>query len=311
MTTSGTNNFSLTRNEVIEKAYSKIGVKTPFRILTSEEMNDAVTYLNLIIKSLKADGRYLWKTAEGTLFLVPGQNSYLLNGSTSNATDNFSQTTLNADAISAATSIVVSDTTGFVVGYFIGIIQDNNTLFWSAITNIVGTTITIADPLTYSASTLNVVYTYQTKINMPQAIISARRRNSSNFDTPMSQLSQLDYQYLVNKYNTGNPIQFYYDKQLTNGTIYVWPAPMDVTDIIKFTYEQMFDDAGGPTDTLDFPVEWTLFLIYELAIILAPDYGIGQDRKADLQQTRDSLFLNLEGYDRERYTSIKIQPDFY
>jgi hypothetical protein len=219
MSVSGTNTFTQTRNNIINRAYKIIGIKTRGRDLTAEEINEASEALNLYVKGLKSEGVYLWKYAEGTLFLKVGQESYILDGTTANATESFAQTTTNATATSGANLIVVTSASGFTIGYNIGIMQDNGDLFWTTISNIAGTTITLTAALTDNVSSAATVYVYQTKITRPEAITSARRRDSSNYDTPLNELARSDYFNLAQKTVIGQPTQFYYDKQLSSGTI--------------------------------------------------------------------------------------------
>lgn len=55
MSVSGTNTFSQIRNDIINRAFSILGVKTRGRALTSEEVNEASDALNLFVKGLKIE----------------------------------------------------------------------------------------------------------------------------------------------------------------------------------------------------------------------------------------------------------------
>jgi hypothetical protein len=308
MAVSGTNTFSQTRNDIINRSLSILGVKTRGRALTSEEVNEASDALNLFVKGLKSEGVYLWKYAEGTLFLTVGQESYTLNGSTANASESFVETTASAAAVSGASSIVVTSATGFVIGYNIGIMQDDGDLFWTTISNIVGTTITLTAALTDDVSSSATVYVYQTKINRPEAISSCRRRDSSDYDTPMTEMARSDYFNLAQKTNTGQPTQYYYDKQLTYGTLYLYQAPDDATNTIKFTFQKMFFDFSSGTDSIDFPIEWAETLAFGLASRLCYDYGIDKTKAELIKRTADEMLRNLKGYDREE--SIYFVPTY-
>lgn len=299
MTTSGTNTFSQNRNEIINRALSILGVKTRGRSLTSEEVNDASDALNLFVKGLKANGDYLWKYAEGTLFLTVGQAKYTLDGTTAHATESFSETTTSAAAISGATTIVVTSATGFVVGYNIGIVQDDNTIKWTTISTIASTTITLAAALTGAVASGNTVFVYQTKINRPEVISSCRRRDASSNDVMLSDLARSDYFNLSNKTTQGKPTQFYYDKQLTFGDLYLYNTPDLVTDTIKFTFQKMFFDFTLGTETADFPIEWIETLAFGLADRLTYDYGTEVTKAERIKRTADEMLLNLRGYDRE------------
>lgn len=308
MAVSGTNTFTQTRNDIINRALSILGVKTRGRALTSEEVNEASDALNLFVKGLKSEGIYLWKYAEGTLFLRVGQESYILDGSTANATESFTQTTTNAAASSGATSFVVTSATGFVTGYYVGVMQDDGDIFWTTVASVAGTTINLDDALTDDVLSGASVYCYQTKITRPESITSARRRDSSNYDTPLNELARSDYFNLAQKTVAGQPTQFYYDKQLSSGTLYLYQAPNDASNTIKFTFQKMFFDFNSGTNNPDFPIEWAETLAFGLASRLTYDYGIDKTKAELVKRTADEMLRNLKGYDRE--DSIYFVPTY-
>jgi hypothetical protein len=308
MAVSGTNTFSQTRNDIINRALSILGVKTRGRALTAEEVNEASDALNLFVKGLKSEGIYLWKYAEGTLFLTVGQESYTIDGSTANATESFAETTTSAAAVSGATAIVVTSATGFTAGYYVGVMQDDGDIFWTTVASVAGTTINLTNALTDDVSSAATVYVYQTKITRPEAITSARRRDSSDYDTPLNELARSDYFNLSQKKVTGMPTQFYYDKQLSYGTFYLYQAPDDATNTIKFTFQKMFFDFTTGNDNPDFPIEWAETLAFGLASRLTYDYGIDKTKAELIKRTADEMLRNLKGYDRE--DSIYFVPTY-
>jgi hypothetical protein len=308
MAVSGTNIFLQTRNDIINRAYKIIGIKTRGRNLTAEEINEASEALNLYVKGLKSEGVYLWKYAEGTLFLKVGQESYILDGTTANATESFVQTITNASATSGANSIQITNANGFTIGYNIGIMQNDSNLHWTTISNIAGTTITLTTPLTDNVSNEATVYVYQTKITRPEAITSARRRDSSNYDTPLNEIARSDYFNLAQKTVIGQPTQFYYDKQLSSGTIYLYQAPNDTSNTIKFTFQKMFFDLNSNNDNPDFPIEWAETLAFGLASRLSYDFSIDKTKSEQIKRTYDEMLRNLKGYDRE--DSIYFVPTY-
>lgn len=308
MAVSGTNTFSQTRNDIINRALSILGIKTRGRALTAEEINEASNALNLFVKGLKSEGVYLWKYAEGTLFLTVGQESYLIDGSTANATESFTQTTTSAAASSGETAIVVTSATGFTADYYIGVMKDDGDIFWTTIASVAGTTINLDDALTDDVSSGATVFVYQTKITRPETITSARRRDSSDYDTPLNELARSDYFNLSQKTVTGQPTQFYYDKQLSYGTFYLYQAPDDATNTIKFTFQKMFFDFTSGTDNIDFPIEWAETLAFGLASRLTYDYGIDKTKAELIKRTADEMLRNLKGYDRE--DSVYFVPTY-
>ena len=75
------------------------------------------------------------------------------------------------------------------------------------------------------------------------------------------------------KTTDGKPNNFYYDKLLDAGVLYMFPRPNDVDTLIEFTYHEAMEDVDSATDAVDFPTEWTLPLIYGLGAELCIAFG--------------------------------------
>lgn len=286
-------------------ALTRIGVKTFNRIPTAGEVNQATFFLNAMVKAWKNKGLNLWKSKQGTLFTIPGQASYVLDGVTANATETYSDAQLSANALSGATSITIDDATGFVTGYYIVIMQDDNTSLSTTIANVVGTTITLTDPLTANASEENYVFAFQTKIKRPEGISSLRLQLDVNTELPNVIYSNDTYFNLPVKTSPGIPNTFYYDKQLEAGIIYLWPIPNVNTYFVNFTWQEQFDDFVTPTNTPDFPQEWLKALYLGLAYDLCGAYGKIPDE--NLKRDAEQALEEAEGYDREDVT-VYMQP---
>ena len=308
MATSNSNDFNLTRNELIEESFRELGVKTPNRALTSEQMNDGARTLNLFCKSLISKGLFLWKTKQATLFLVGSQAAYTIDGSTANCTESYNETTTTAAATTGASSIEVTSATGFVVGYNIGVLQDDNTILWTTISSISSLTIGLTDALTDDVASGNAVYVYQTKINRPENIENAQSTIASGNDIPMVKLSRDTYYNIPVKDTTGRPNQYYYDKQLTSGTMNVWPVPDNATNKVEFSFISQLFDFDAATDDPDFPVEWLQPIILGVAYRLSRKYGrLEMQEKEQLKRDADEALEEVSGFDREA-TSIYFQP---
>lgn len=309
MTVSGTNIYNQNRNQIINMAMSYIGIKTIGRNLTADEVNQASDVLNAMVKSWKNRGDYLWKTAEGTLFLANGQASYVLDGVTANATEEYSETTLGTDALSGSTTLTLTSTEGFVDGYNIGVVLNSNSLFWTTQSGSpTGSTITLSDSLPEDASSGNAIYAYQTKIKRPELINSCRARDTqADNDVPMTALSRDSYFNIPIKSTPNRPNQWYYNKQLDYGQLYLWPVPNQANYQIKFTFQKMFFDFDTPTDTPDFPVEWIRALALNLSVDLARIYGKPMEMREQLKRDADEALNDCQGFDREN-TSIYFQP---
>lgn len=68
--------YILTRNQLIEQAYRKIGVVVQGESMTAEQLADAVIRLNLILKEWESDKVFLWREHLVSVSLVVGTDSY-------------------------------------------------------------------------------------------------------------------------------------------------------------------------------------------------------------------------------------------
>lgn len=140
----------------------------------------------------------------------------------------------------------------------------------------------------------------------PLRILEARLRQSS-VDTPMIQLSRQEYFDLSLKTATGLPTNFYYDRQLTQGVLYVWPTlASGQTGTIEFTYARSLEDFDNSTDDPDFPQEWFEALSYNLAVRLSDKYG---GLTPQVEARAISSLAQVEAWDEDD-ESIFLQPEF-
>jgi hypothetical protein len=308
MSTSGTNTFTQVKNQIIELAYSRAGILSDENSLTAFQIERGSTLLNIMIKNWIIEGVRLWKQAKGTLFLERGQASYNLNGSSANATEDYDETETTADALSGATTIPVADTTGFVVGYNIGVMQDNGSIHWTTIANIASLVITLDDPLTYDTVSGSDVFVYQTKINRPENIINAQCQISNGIQIAMQLLARDTYDAIALKDQQGIPTQLYYNKQLSFGEIKVFQTPSSEIYKILFTFQKQFFDMTNPTTDFDFPTEWLKPLYTNLAKILIGFNSVKDPQFiADLKEEATTDLALVKGFDDD-LESIYFYP---
>lgn len=308
MATSGSTNFSQTRNEIITDALQLLGVLGAGDTAAANDVTFCSSMLNKMVKAWQGQGIHLWKETEGTVFLIDGQSEYTLSSSGAKAGDNAVETTLSASG--SGTTLTVTSTTGMTAADQIGIELDNNTRQWTTIVSVDSSTaLTITTALTSAAASGNTVFTYTTAINKPLYITSARHRNSDNIDRPIRLDGRVEFMNLANKTTEGVPNQIFYAPQLTTGKLYVYPTPDDVSDRLKISYIKMLDDFDASGDDADFPSEWLEALTYNLSVRVAPSYGINlQKRSPEILVMAGTSLLNMELWDAEN-SSVRIVPN--
>jgi len=314
MSTSGSVDFNLTRNQIITNALSLLRVVGAEDTVTSYDMSTGNQFLNMMIKMWQADGVGIWTRTEATLFITNGQATYTLGGSSSDRVADVSKsvlTTTSAAAASSATTVTCTTVTGMSASDAFGIVLDSGAIQWTTIVSInTGTkVVTITDALTGAAASGNNVYTYSTKIFRPHDITQIRYRfGEGGPDRILYPMSREDYFNLTNKAVTGPATRYYYDSQLNDAVLYLYPIPTEVKDTLRITYNRGVEDFDNPGDNPDFPQEFLLALSYNLALCMAPLYGKEFMIQQGLGQLAGQYYMMAKQFDIDA-GPIYLVPD--
>lgn len=301
MATSGSVDFSQTRNEIIGDALVQIGAIAAGDAPSAEDSAFAARQLNRMVKAWQADGVHLWKRKEAYLFCSTGQARY---GFGSAATDHAAEvsdvafTTLTADAASGASSLTVDSTTGIAAADYIGVVLDDGTIDWDTVSAVPGA-ITLTGTLSGAASSGNAVFAYTTRLNRPLRIVAASRRDTNEIDTPIIMTSHEEYQRIPNKTSQGRTNNVYYQPEIPTGYAYLWPAPDTSSDRIRITCELPIEDFDASSNTADLPQEWLDALVWNLARRLMPSYGTPAADRQQIMFEAEQSYQTLKGWDAE------------
>jgi hypothetical protein len=311
MATSGTSSYSRNRDQIIKAAGRKVGAFEAGETPDSETVTDFAEALNAWVKHEQGRGNLIWTTAEATLFLQADQTRYVL-GATDHATESFVSTTLSAAGASGATSLSITSATGMSASDNVGIVLDDGSIHWTTISGAPSTTLTIASGLASAAASGALVFAYTTRMVRPLRIMSARRYNfASALDTPIDVEDRETYFDLPNKTGTGVPNLIFYDRRggaNATGLLYTWQPQASITEAIKFTWArpiQIFSAAGNDQD---FPDEWVQTLIFNLAVVMAPEYNVPEQRLARLQNMADKYLAEVTWNEAE-LGGFSLVPD--
>lgn len=319
MSTSGSYSFTLNKNQIISRALQMINVSDINETVNSDDFAFASDLLNMMIEQWEVEGIHLWKRRQATLFTQLSQNSYQL-GSVTNAdhcTNSYVLTTVTANVAANVTSVTVASTTGMSIGMSIGLELDNNTRQWGTISNISGLVITLSFSTTNTSAATNTVVAYSALINKPIEILRTTTLDlkNGNNEVTMMDLGYDEYFNLPVKTTLGRPVNWYYDRVLNNslpytGTLYLFPQPSNVYQIVNFTYCDSIQDLLNNGDNVDFPRGWLLPICSNLAVLLAA-WGYGKFQELpQLQQLALSYKGILDNYDADE-GSISILPNSF
>jgi hypothetical protein len=299
MPLSGSYDFSVTRDTIIQAALRKLGVLGDGQTPTTAQYNNAAFSLNLMTKAWQAEGMPLW--ARKFLYLLPvtGTNEYLV-GPTAQATyhcvtsyrRNDIATTIN----SPTTSLVLSTSDTSTSGDYVGIELDNGNIFWTTTTTTgAGTTKTITTTVPSQASAgLRVFFhaagAFAQKFLRLQYAWRIDLNSDLEIQIPMNMPSMQDMQDHMNGSVANIPIEISYipsqGSPLPGGTstVYLWPRFKGGDYIIKMDVQYPYQDFDASTNDPDFPQEFYEALVYNLAVRLAPDYKYPAEARTLLKQ---------------------------
>ena len=305
MATSGIYTFSRNRDQIIKAAARKVGAIESGEDVDSDTNADFAEALNAMVKHWQGTGIHIWTMGEGILFLQADQSRYTVGtGSTDHIAGDYLQFELTAAAASGATVISVADTNGLFGGEIIGVQVDDGSFHW---TTIAGggslTTIVLTVGLSDSASDGAVVVTYISNIVRPLKIVSARRFNyTSEIETPIDIEDRESYFDLPLKSGSGTPNLLFYDRRggaNSTGYLYFWQAETSPADAIKFTWARPIQDFNAAADDPDFPQEWTQCLIFNLALVVAPEYDVPPIKFSMIKGFADTYLAQMQWNEME------------
>lgn len=307
MATSGSVDFSISRNEIIEAALRLVGSKRRGVTLEAEEINNASEALNMMVKAWQAQGLHLWKIKELTVFLQKSSQNYSLGSG--NVTASYVQTTIASAASSGASTITVADDTGISDNDFIGIELDSGSIQWTAVNGAPASDVITLDATTTGAAAVgNYVFAYTTKAPRPLRVLDGRVKRSDGDEIPIEKVSRQEYFALPNKNSTGQVNQMYYDPQLSSGVLYVWPTTDSVKTVLNITVYSPIEDFDDEDDTPDFPQEWYEAMKFGLASRIGLEKGLEINRQMLLDAKADRALADVLSWD-DGEESVYLQPD--
>lgn len=278
MATSGSTDYTLNAKKIIYGAFRLMGVKEQGQAPNGVELSEALESLELMVKS-SAYAEHLWSHDDATLFLEEGKQSYTIPGD--RAVTTFRETTTTAAAVATDLTIDVTSISGISAGDVIGIQTSSTNIDWTTVNGAPAVlTVTILAGLTEAVTAGATVYVYTASSDLmdkPLKIFNLQRRLKT-IDTPIDILSEDEYYELPSKGSKGLITQIYPEMQRATCIFHVWTTSSTVSDILKFRYQRTLEDLDLSTNDFDFPQEWLEVLKYNLAVRLAPEYGVQLDK---------------------------------
>ena len=316
MSTSGIYTYSRTLNQIATEALQLIEAVGDGETLSGDHIERSKASLNSLLKESQTQGMHLWTETEGTLFLKVGQSSYDFRESSTHVANSYVETTTTADTTAAVLTIPVTSITGISDGDVIGVVQNDNDIFWTTVNGApTGLNVIVDDAITLATTSGAQVRSYTPSTSTAPALIpvsrispgqgSVRRKEADDYEIPIIFESRKDYFNLPNKAQNGTPIQAYYSRQdiagEVGGIMYLWNAPDSSVPVINFTYERKIQIMVSPNDTLDVADYAHEYIIYNLARRLILKFGCGQERAQLILAEAETTKADMLAYGASMY----------
>lgn len=287
MATSGSYDFTVTRDDIIRMAMLFIGKLGENEVPTASETDDCSTILNMMAKQWMgkqdfAPGLKMWTRRRGELMLSSTKGTYLLGPTGDDWAASVTQDFTTAASAQGATFVSFTTATTVIGTPAHIVIQlDSGDTYSVAVTSITtsgpNTHLNFAVGLPSSAASGNLVFGYVSKQTRPLTLETAVLRDSGNNDIPMRFMTLKDYELLPSKANAefvSDPLSCYYESQLDNGVLYLdVGGAADVTKHIHIVYLEPVQDFDQPLDNPEYPQQWYMALSWGLAKNICPMFN--------------------------------------
>jgi len=276
MATSGSIDFSVSRDDIITEALEVMGVLGEGQAPSADQITSMSRTLNMLVKAWQGEGLNLFAIQKLYVYLEKNKSEYQIGATTTDhISAEYNRTTVAIALASGVNSFNPVDITGIAVDDYIGIKQSDGTMHWSTVTVVFGSTVTIADVTTETVDAGATVYFYTTKANRPMKISNVVvTDNISGQDIPIWMISRQEYIELPNKTSDGIVNSVYYDPQINLGIMSVWPQSDTVDKYLTLWVQRTLEDFDAAADEADFPQEWFLPLAFNLSAVSVTKYGV-------------------------------------
>jgi hypothetical protein len=318
LTTSGTyNGWSQSAVQLITSALRLCQVVGEDETPTGFQLESGLDAMNAMLLGWSASGIHVWAETEAIIFCQPSQYLYQLGGTSTDAVAPFNSTvltTLAAPVAMGGNAATLTSTAGVNAGDTIGFNISGAPNYVTTVSAVAGDVVTITGTMPVAAPSGTVVFDYPIAMPRPLRVYGGRRfLLSSQQDTPMIEMARLDYQNQPAKTSTGIITQYFFDPQTAgksvgayasnNATalVYLWPSPQDNTYAFRFSAQRPMQDISNLANLPDLPREWNAAIKWNLAVELAPEYGVpSQTDTMQVITSRAGYWFNLvSSWDKE------------
>lgn len=312
--------LSVTRNDIINAALRTLGKLGKTQTASSTDLTNCSQALNLMLKAWMAKSITLWKIEEVVVPLVSGFVTYAIGNTAGTlATAGVTITDGGTGGTDGTYALGITDSTGSgATGTYT---ISGGTVTAVAIT-AAGTTYT-APTLAFPSGGVSGVTVDVTVVGVtgdrPLRVLdqaSYVRNNTTGDDTTVSLISRQEFNELSAKAGavgtpgatsaavgtpaSGVPTQIWYDPQLTNGLLYVYPTlASDLDYSLHLVCQMPIADTTNPSSLFDFPQEFMNAIKWGLCREIYTEYGVDEQTERRVERMYQQYVVEAFDFSQE------------
>lgn len=277
MATSGSYDFTATRDQIINRALRLLGVVSQGDVASAEQIKEGSEALNAMVKFWQTEKIYLWSTEWKT--------------KTFSASDEATGT--DGKVYTCILSHTSADANKPVTGA-------NYSTYWVQRGSTGGVWV--------SATSYSAIGDFELD-NDTIDVVQAFLRNGDS-DTPVELRTIAEYFALASKGAEGKPSAMSLHKTLPPMKAYLHYQPDSTDYVLHYLQVRALEDFDQGANTPDFPARWIDPLVFGLAAELGPEYGAPADRQKYLDSKAEELRRRARTGDEETFSGLFARPSW-
>ena len=267
-----TNNFNLTRNELIDMAYEDIKVKAEGESISADLLNTGIKKLNLIIREHDLSGKHLWAIAATPTTITLVANTFVYtssNGLPTTILDLVDASYRDAAGLDTPLQILTNE-------QYEG--QRNKTETGDPTWVYLTENSTVASKTLYIGPTLSTVNT--------QSVVTGT-------DTNPYKCIRSHTADSTNRPITGANYLLYWESGGSGPSAWATDTSYLAPQLLRLWFKRPLYDFDAAADNPDMPQGWANYLMQELAIRLAPGHNVPMDKLQMMRSLRNESYEKI------------------
>ena len=280
MATSGSFDFNIITNEIIESAYRCFNAIPENQPLSNAQYATGKRFLNMMAKAMRAKYNFIWQIDSISVPLSP---SSIVLGS-----DGVDYECIRSHTSSTANQPITGST---------------YSSHWKKLSSTAG-----------SAWVSGSSYTSICNPSIDSNIVDLEdgfiRTVSSETNTSLNKITRSEYNNRFDSNSTAVPTQFYFERHITP-QLFIHPYPDSATNyILEFQAHRFPEDFDAGSDNPDFPPQVHEALVWNLALRLASQKGVSGNEYNNIEKMAERTLDMAFSMDHET-GSIFFGPQVY